>query len=535
MTHPALLIGLDGATFDVLEPLMADGVMPFLDGLTRAGVRATLRSTVPALTPPAWTSLVTGRSPGAHGIFDFFRKNAPTSLHFGFTTSREVACPSVWSLASEAGLRSTVLNFPLTFPAPDIRGHVVPGGFMPWRQLRLGCHPSGLFDRLRELPRFNPRELALDMKHEAKAIEGCADEEYEPWIDMHIRRERQWVDIATRLREEEPADFTAILFDGVDKLQHLCWRFIDPAYAEGLTTEWERRVREKCRAYFRELDGLIHELVDLFGNEATVVITSDHGFGAQVRTFFVNSWLEREGYLAWRDDAAPAEAGSQSLGLNQLARHVYQLDWSRTKAFVPLPSGNGVHIVQASEESPGGVPPEEYEAFRAELRGRLLGVTEPESGERVVARVWTRDDVFAGPHLALAPDLTLELTDGGLVSIVRSDAVVRTRPVPAGTHRTDGIFIATSPEMRGAVRLDPLAIVDVAPLLLHALDLPIPAALEGRFVTEAFEPSALQGRPPRVTEQVTGMAPVAAAGTGDLDAEAEQEILERLQALGYVE
>jgi predicted AlkP superfamily phosphohydrolase/phosphomutase len=229
MSRSTLLIGLDGATFDILDPLMADGVMPVLQQLIGSGVRATLRSTVPALTPPAWTSLVSGRGPGAHGIFDFFRKETPAGASVRFLTSRDVECPTVWSLATDAGLRSTVLNFPLTFPAPRIAGHIVPGGFMPWRQLRLGCHPEGLFDRLRAVPSFNPRELALDMGHEAKAIEGCADDEYEPWIEMHIRRERQWVEIARHLIREEPSELTAVLFDGTDKIQHLCWRFIDPA------------------------------------------------------------------------------------------------------------------------------------------------------------------------------------------------------------------------------------------------------------------------------------------------------------------
>jgi predicted AlkP superfamily phosphohydrolase/phosphomutase len=533
MSPHTLLIGLDGATFHVLDALMADGTMPFLRRAVGAGVRATLRSTIPALTPPAWTSLVTGRGPGAHGIFDFFRKDSPSSRHFAFLTSCEVACPPIWSMATEAGLRSTVLNFPLTFPPPNIRGHVVPGGFMPWRQLRLGCHPKGLFDRLREVPSFNARELALDMAHEAKAIEGCAEEEYEPWIDMHIRRERQWVDVARYLRREEPSEFTAILFDGVDKIQHLCWRFVDPGTSRDSGSPWERRVRDKCREYFRAIDALMGELVDLFGRDTTVVIASDHGFGPQVRTFFVNSWLEGQGHLAWRSGREPASSDATALGLSQLARHVYQIDWARTRAFAPLPSGNGIHIVRRDEAHPGGVPPGEYEAFRARLAAELRGITDAQTGEPVVARVFTREALFEGPHLALAPDLTLELQDGGLLSILASPEVVRRRAFPTGTHRPDGVFVAMGPAMRRGVRLDPLGILDVAPLLLHALDLPVPTALEGRFVAEALDPAALRARPVVRSERAPSSGPGVAQG--DLDAEAEAEILRRLQALGYVE
>jgi predicted AlkP superfamily phosphohydrolase/phosphomutase len=531
MSRDVLHIGLDGATFDILDPLMASGAMPVLRQLVESGARATLRSTVPALTPPAWTSLMTGRGPGSHGIFDFFRKDAPSSQLFRLLTSQDVAAPMMWSLADHAGLRSTVLNFPLTFPAPKIAGHIVPGGFMPWRQLRLGCHPEGIFDRLKTLPSFNPRELALDMTHEAKAIEGCADDEIVPWVEMHIRRERQWVDIASLLHRTEPAAFTALLFDGTDKIQHLCWRFIDPALAHTLTSPLELRIRDTVLDYYRLLDSLIGELRETFA-AATIVITSDHGFGAQIRTFYVNSWLERQGLLAWRDGQAPESADATKLGLNQLARHVYQIDWQRTKAFAPMPSGNGIHVVMADAEHPNGVTADEYGPFVDALAQQLREVRDPETGEPVVARVTSRDQLFRGPFTDLAPDLTVELHDGGLFSILSSPDVVRRRAVPTGTHRPDGIFIAAGHEIRQGVKLEPLSILDVAPLMMHELGLPIPTAFEGRLPVEALDAGALTARPPRYDS-----APVTAAAAGDvqLDAEAEAEILERLQALGYVE
>jgi predicted AlkP superfamily phosphohydrolase/phosphomutase len=529
MTRDVLLIGLDGATFDILDPLMDQGVMPVLRDLIGSGVRATLQSTVPALTPPAWTSLVTGRGPGSHGIFDFFRKDDEASPLFRFLTSHDVACPTMWSLANDEGLRSTILNFPLTFPPPKIAGHIVPGGFMPWRQLRLGCHPEGLFDRLRALPSFNARELALDMAHEAKAIEGCADEEYEPWVEMHIRRERQWVDIARYLRTNEPSRFTALLFDGTDKIQHLCWRFIDPATS--VTAPWERRVREKVLEYYSRLDALIGELRDCFA-EAAIIVASDHGFGPQVRTFYVNSWLEQRGLLAWQEGQAPESRDAAALGLNQLARHVYQIDWSRTRAFAPMPSGNGIHIVKADAAHPHGVTRDEYPSFRDRLAAQLLDVKDEETGERVVARVSSRDELFQGPSLAVAPDLTLELEDGGLMSILSSPEPVRRRRMPTGTHRPAGIFVASGPEIQRGARLAPLSILDVAPLMLHELGLAIPDTLEGRLVVEALDPQALSMRPPR---RQAGTSSVASVGELALDPDAEAEIFDRLRALGYVE
>lgn len=537
MSIRTVLIGLDGATFTILDPLMQGGVMPFLKDFVGSGVHAELRSVVPALTPPAWTSLMTGRSPGQHGIFDFFRKEAPQSHHIRFLTSRDVGCETLWSLVNRHDQRATVLNFPLTFPPLPIDGYIVPGGWMPWRQLRLGCHPKGLYDRLKELPGFNPRQLAMDMSHEEKALEGCEEEEYETWIDLHIRREEQWFNVFCYLAEEDPTELTAILFDGVDKVQHLFWRYIDPAYVHTITSEQERRVRERCLDYFRRLDELLAGIVDRAGPDATVVIASDHGFGPQVRTFFVNAWLEQRGYLAWKDGQGPRPSDTRVLGMGDLARHAYLLDWERTRAYAPMPSGNGVHIVRADENHPHGVPEAEYDTVREQIAQELLALKDPTSGEPVVARVWTREEIFAGPYVDLAPDLTLELQDGGLVSILASDTVVSPRPQPTGAHRPQGIFIARGPGLRQKAQLSALSILDIAPLILYTLGLPVPGDLEGQVPREAFEPTTLHVKPVQTASPLDPLARRAAESYAGpvLDAEAEAEILRRLRALGYVE
>ena len=399
-----MLIGIDGGTFSVFDPLMDQGIMPFLREFIGTGARAELRTIVPALTPPAWTSLATGRTPGYHGIFDFFRKETPESVNLRFTTSQDVGVEPLWSSVSRYGLRATVLNFPLTFPPPPMDGYLVPG-WMPWRQLRLGCQPGSLYDELKALPNFNARELAMDMSMEEKALEGCEADEYEAWIELHMRRELQWLEIVRYLIDKDPTELVAVLLDGADKLQHLCWRFIDERWLGPNPSAWELGVRERCLEYYRTLDHVIAELVALAGSQATVVIASDHGFGAQTGTFFINGWLERQGYLRWSDGDVPTATGETQLGIGQLARHVYQIDWKHTQAFAPTPSGNGIFMVQVNEERLGGVRPEEYEKVRAELSGRLLAARQPESAEPLVRHVWTRDEVFPGPYQALAPDL----------------------------------------------------------------------------------------------------------------------------------
>ena len=226
---------------------------------------------------------------------------APKDGQLRVTDSRDVACETIWSMVDRQGLKATVLNFPLTFPAPSISGNVVPG-WVPWRHLRLACHPKSLYDRLNALPGFNARELAMDMSLEEKALEGChREEDYEHWITLHTRRERQWFNVLRHLMREEPADLTAVLFDGVDKLQHFCWRFLDRNFFPASPSAWETKIRGLCLDYFREIDGFLAEIVAMAGPEASVVIASDHGFGPTVEVFYLNAWLQREGYLAWTD------------------------------------------------------------------------------------------------------------------------------------------------------------------------------------------------------------------------------------------
>ena len=533
MTGRTFLIGLDGATFDVLDPLMQDGTMPRLSEFVNHGVRSPLRTVVPALTPPAWTSLMTGRSPGHHGIFDFFSKESPESHIFHVSNAHDVKAETIWSMADRKGLRSTVLNFPLTFPAPPFRGNVVPG-WMPWRQLRLGCRPEGLYDRIKRLPDFEAKELAMDLSPEAKAVQGCRPEELEAWVSFYVRRERQWLQIVEMLEEEDPSELTAILFDGVDKIQHLCWRFIDPRYRDVDQSDWAQRIRELCLGYYRQLDDVLSRIFELASKDSTVVIASDHGFGAQTGTFFINAWLEKKGYLSWANENTPQTAGSEDLGIEQLARHVYLLDWNKTRAYVPTPSGNGIYF--ARPNGGAGVTESEYQELRSRLVAELAEVKD-DRGEPVVSQIWTRDEVFSGPCEALAPDVTLSLSDGGLVSILASSEVYRSRSEPIGAHRPEGVFLARGPGLRERKSLHELSILDVAPLILYSLGLPVPIDLEGRVPREAFETGWFDGRPvasgdssanaPRSTSQ-TRRAAVA------LSKDDEERLASHLRALGYI-
>jgi len=534
MSVKTLLIGLDGATFSVLDPLMEQGAMPFLKSFFAQGTRAGLRTIVPPLTPPAWTSLMTGRRPGQHGVFDFFRMDSPESRHIRFFNSNDVQCDTTWSLASAGGLRTTTLNFPAMFPPPRISGYVVPG-WVPWKQLRLACWPEGLFEKLKAIPGFNQRELAMDIKLEEKATEGISDHAAElgPWIDLHARREQNLTHVLKHLTEEDPSDLTSVLFDGVDKLQHLCWRYLRPEDDKPLTEDWEFQLRELSLRYFRCLDVLLKQLCDMAGPQADVIIASDHGFGPTYDVLHINTWLERHGYLAWSEAAQSRDTQGALLGVGQVAKHTWLMDWNKTKAFATTPTSNGIYIVVSDGTTPG-VPASEYQAFRQRLVDDLRQIKDLQTGQQMVTEIYTREEAFPGPHSSVAPDLTLILRDGGLVSILPSPDEVSKRPVVSGSHRPVGVFGARGPGIKRGFAAGELSILDVAPTVLYSLGLPVPAELEGRVPEEIYLDGVVKEKPVRRAAAAAGSQAMEQAAVST-EVEDEETVLERLRELGYIE
>jgi predicted AlkP superfamily phosphohydrolase/phosphomutase len=535
MSHRVVLIGLDGATFSVLDPLMQDGVMPFLKELTTNGVRGVLYSTPHPLTPPAWTTLMTGRTPGNHGVFDFVRVERQGD-HPGYSlaTAADNQCETIWSIASRQGYRVTTLNFPCMFPPPEIHGFVVPG-FVPRSYLSRAVHPRDLYRRLKAQPEFNARELAIDWDIERKALQGLPEEEFDPWIRFHIARERQWFEIARFLMQEEPCDLTAVLFDGVDKLQHLCYHLLDPHLASQATSASARHIRSLCLDYFRQLDSFLAQIVALAGSEARVFLASDHGFtAAGDQIFYANVWLQQHGYLEWSDGVPVDEEGR--LTLEGYTETSTLFNWSHPRAFALTASSNAIFIRQAGTPNAPGVPAKEYPTFRERLIKSLLELTDPKTGQPVIERILTREEAFPGDHMAQAPDLTLVLRDRSLLSVLRADAPLKQRPSPCGTHHPHGIFCAYGPGIRHGVEVPPFSIVDIAPTLLYSLGLPVPCDMEGTPAISAFDPSFVTSHPVRIGESsLSGESSYNGQAQSPLDADGEVQVMERLKALGYLE
>ncbi len=536
-----LMIGLDGATFSLLNPLMAEGVMPYLQQFIQAGVHADLMSTPVPLTPPAWISMVTGRSPEVHGVYDFWRQ-APSSSNVLFRPYdyRDICCETLWSIIGRQGKRVTSLNFYGMAPAAPVEGYLV-AGFTTWKHFRNATYPASLFETMKTLPSLDYRKLGMDIKEEKRAILGLEEEAYERWLQMHHERDEAWTTLVCHLMDTDPTDLTAIVFDGPDKLQHLFWRYLDPTLFKQYYKPGDDRVRELCLAYYRQLDQAIETIIAKAGPEAHVIFTSDHGFGATTEVVHINEWLAEQGFLKWSDTAEGEEPGQ--LAPDRIKDNRSLFDWEKTQAFCMTASSNGIFL--KTED------PDEKAAICQTLKQRLLDYRNPEDGGQIFINVFINEAKIKGKaSVEGSPDLTFNLRDGGFASIMRCPQVVLQRPVPEGTHRPNGIFIAGGPLIKQAEEpLQPLEILDIAPTLLYLLGLPIPVDLEGRVPTEILNPEALQAQPVRYkgktqtplvqdpgTNGTNGSSSNGSASDEDDSSEAQREALvAQLQLLGYLE
>lgn len=532
MTVQTLFIGMDGATFKVLDDLTSQAgegpVMPFLAKMFKEGSRAKLRSTPNPLTPPAWVSLMTGRSPGNHGIFDFIRaEERGDDVFFTLYDQRDCKVETIWAIASRQGKKIAALNFPFTAPPPKgINGFMVPG-FVPWRHLRRNSTPDDLYDRLKKIPDFNPQELAWDFEQEKQALDALTDEDREHWVEYHLPREKQWFKIAEYLLKEEAPDLMAVMFDGVDKLQHQAWLFIDPELQKGELSEYHQRMRKLCLAYFRQLDSFIEALVTAAGPEVQVFMASDHGFTSTYEVVRINAFLHERGYLKWRD-VPDTEAGKR----REDSMFAY-LDWKETVAYCRTPSSNGINIRVARAPGETGIRPEDYEKVRDRLIADLEDFKDPKTGDRIIAEIHKREDVFPGLAMAEAPDLLLVLRDFGFVSIKNKQPAVEPRAEIAGTHHPDGVFIAYGPGVKAGKTIGRRHITDVGATLLYSLGLDVPGDFEGKVPESLFTPEHLAQAP-----VVIGASTQGGGKDRDTDAMAEDEkekIMAQLQMLGYME
>ena len=554
MPAPLLVIGLDGASLDLVRPWADEGRLPVLAALMKRGAWGRLRSTVPPATFPAWTSLVTGVNPGRHGIFDFSAR-VPGTYRVRFVNGSHRRAPALWTRFSAAGRRVAVLTVPATYPPEPVAGVMVSGFDSPLATAIDGSfvHPRALYPEIERLvgrlPFADFQEIATGPGWHATALARL--------LDGIARR----TTLARTLLGRERWGAFMVVFGESDTVAHHFWRFHDPhspRHAPGPFADAVRRVYEA-------LDAALGELLAAAPVDAAVAVVSDHGSGgAGDRVVHLNRGLADCGLLAFARPGSVARLAGAGRGialgaiphqwLGGLVRRLPAaasrlesfhrlggIDWRRTVAFSEeLDYHPSVWLNLRGREPEGTVDPADYDTARDDVARGLLAWRD-EAGRAVVRRVWRREELYRGPFVSSAPDLLLELArvDGYTPSCLRSGgrgpAIRRLAPHEHGggkgngmngSHRRHGLFVLAGRGVRAAGELPAVDIVDVLPTLLALGGVPVPEGLDGRPIGAALEAPARLGPDP---------VPMPAGRPVGYDGAGEREVRDRLTALGYLE
>jgi predicted AlkP superfamily phosphohydrolase/phosphomutase len=534
-----LVIGLDGATYDLLVPWAESGRMSNLARLMATSARAVVNSTRPYITPVAWTTFQTGCDPHEHGILDYryldHRRRRLLLNHAG-----RIGRPTLFDSVSAAGGEVVSLNLPMTFPAPaSVRGIVVGGLDSPSIDAALAPYPE-FAARLRSTgAHFDLgtvwRRKPTNFDELSAGIEQT---------DAIFRGQATAAKVADRMTEWQ---LMVVQLQVLDSLQHRCWQWLDPR--EGQTTElWMSKAQQALRA----LDDCLGELLELAARRgAAVVAVSDHGFGPFRGKITLAEILSRARLLRWPRGAAAAgyylrrgawrmrkflyrrfKPGWSTAQLTRPLDSLLPIDWRRSAALAMHGNLGGLIYLNTPERFATGPLKtwRQRQQALADVLDAFRTATHPDTGEPLFVEVFgTAERYDIDPVEKLWPDVVAIPAPGFHTrhkfdprpQLVRADAAM------AATHRLEGVLLVNAPKLpAGDHRAAELR--DVAPTILRMLGLPVPAHMSGQaldnLLSSEARPTSSEPQHARRELQLSGIT------------DADQRCVEaRLRDLGYLD
>ena len=455
-----LIIGLDCATPQLVFDKWA-AQLPAIASLMNRGSYGLLRSCVPPITVPAWSCMMSGKSPGALGCYGFRNRSDHSYEGLAFATSRAIKDDRVWDILSRAGKKVILVGVPQTYPPTPVNGLMVTCFLTP----DTSCQYT------------YPRELAAEIKacvgDYILDVDDYRTENKEQILSQIYEMTEKRFSLFKHFLQTKPWDFAMMVEMGIDRMHHGFWKYMDPEHPK---YEPGSKFENAIFDYYKFVDGKIADLLTAADDSATVLIVSDHGARTMKGGFCINEWLMREGYLAI------AEKPAKPLPIGKV-----KMDWPKTMAWGEGGYYSRLFLNVKGREPQGAIEPGDYERVRTELIEKLEA-TRDENSRLIGTRVFRPQDVYTEIN-GVPPDLIVYLGNLAWRSIGSIGlGVLYTFENDMGpddaNHAQDGIFIMHDPQQQtgSPVKRDGLNITDIAPTVLKLLGLPTPAGMEGKAI-----------------------------------------------------
>lgn len=550
-----LIIGLDSATLDLIRPWAEAGQLPHLARLIQEGVSGALRSTIPTISPAAWTSFMTGRNPGKHGVYDFIQRR-PNSYHLQYVQPDLRRLGTIFGRLSQLGRRVAVIGVPMTYPPEPVNGLMIAG---PWAPENETCvYPSDVFPLLQQ------------RGYEINNSQAYSPETAEAFAAYLEKTTDTRASVALDLLRRESWDLFMLVFRDVDTVMSFYWHDMDRTHPLH-SPERGARLGNVILDHHRQLDRYIGNMIAEIDSGTSVLVLSDHGGGPLYAEISINRWLLDQGLLALKQAHGFGDwyrTTFRRLGITRsgIISHlgwplvnrfkrllpgwaeqlvpwphaglIDQVDWSRTKAYSYGSIGQ-IHINLKGREPHGIVEPgAEYEELVNHIVDQLEHLVDERTGRKVKVQVCRREEIYHGPFAELGPDLNIIFDDMSCVTHITLDAVRDQMFGPpadheTGFHRLNGMFILWGPHILQGVVSPAADIIDIAPTLLYMLGEAVPQDMDGRVLTEVFNPDRLTVLPIQ-RDAIEDSASLHQPEVPGWSQEDEAKLLQHLRDLGYL-
>jgi predicted AlkP superfamily phosphohydrolase/phosphomutase len=554
-----ICIGLDGATFDLIQPWVSEGKLPNISKMMQDGVWGELESVIPPISAPAWTSFMTGKNPGKHGIFGF-KKEKQGSYEEIFVNRKLIKSETLWKGLSENKKKVIIINVPLTYPPEEVNGCLVSGMDTPSTKSPF-TYPPQLKEEIDTVTQGKYQihqhfgGYLTNNKRKKQALEEILSA-----IDIRTH-------VAEYLMQKYLWDFFMIKFDNPDQVQHYFWKDMDVK---------DSTFSNAILKVYEHLDSILGKFINCLDEHTTLIVVSDHGAGPVIgKRIYINEWLRRKGMLYTKDQFA----GKRKKVRNRLRKLLMQsleklyfragkvishrlrerlgiplpmikarlfsfthvnTDWTRTKAYF----GGNLNAIYINVEGrrPEGIvkPGEEYEQVREEIIHGLKSLVDPDDGQPVFEHVYKKEEVYYGALVEEAPDILViprhfsDYTMGKeMLNNDKKPAIANqsSQRGVTGNHRLNGIFLSYGKCIREGEQIQGAKIIDLFPTIYHIFGLQIPADIDGNPLTHIFTSEWLSENPVRFSDTATG---IEETKEDVYSKEDEAEIRERLKGLGYI-
>jgi predicted AlkP superfamily phosphohydrolase/phosphomutase len=497
---------------------------------------------------------MTGMNPGNHGVFGFKEKTGG-DYSFQFVNNKSIKSKTLWEYLSDHDKRSILVNIPMTYPPEEIKGLVVGGMDSPGVDSDF-TFPQDLKKEVFEIVNDYVIHLHVGagyLDSDKKRRKATAE-----LLRMVECREK----LILHFMEKYPWEFFAVNFSAIDQVQHHFWK-----YSEG-----HNEFKDAILDVYKRVDEAVGRICEKVPPETTVFIMSDHGAGpASPYVIFIDEWLREKGLLGFNKSFSirglankclkwALDASSQKLssGAKDYLMRLFPgmrvrsqgyvrralIEWSKTRVF----SGehpSTLRINLKGRDAKGVVEPEEYDELRNRLIADLESLKHPDTGVRLIEKVYKKEALYSGDYLDSAPDLIVcpkdfshQIKGGPFPNRFYRHCISEKNPKEFfvnGVHRLNGIFMAMGPGIRQGHVLEPMNIFDLYPTILYSLGMEIPEGVDGRVVEEIFGEEHLSSHPKRFSACTLKRGFLASGLQVNYEEEDSEKIEESLKGLGYID